>query len=68
MGFPGMETAPPEQVTRAALFGGTTTLVDFAEVRAGIELADEFPGSAEFYRAWRGTPLALVVSASRSGA
>ena len=25
-----LETAPPEQVTRAALFGGTTTVVDFA--------------------------------------
>jgi dihydropyrimidinase len=30
MGHAGMETAPPEQVSRAALFGGTTTLVDFA--------------------------------------
>jgi dihydropyrimidinase len=30
MGHPGMETAPPEQVSRAALFGGTTTVVDFA--------------------------------------
>ena len=38
MGFPGMETAPPEQVTRAALFGGTTTLVDFAIQRPGNDI------------------------------
>jgi dihydropyrimidinase len=30
MGHPGAETAPPDQVSRAALFGGTTTVVDFA--------------------------------------
>ena len=29
-GQPGKETAPPEQVSRSALFGGTTTLTDFA--------------------------------------
>ena len=38
MGFPGMETAPPDQVSRAALFGGTTTLVDFAIQRPGIDI------------------------------
>src|SRR5882724_1414470 len=38
MGFPDMETAPPEQVTRAALFGGTTTLVDFAIQRPGNDI------------------------------
>ena len=30
MGHPNAETAPPDQVSRAAMFGGTTTLVDFA--------------------------------------
>ena len=30
MGYAGMETAPPDQVSRAALFGGTTTIADFA--------------------------------------
>lgn len=38
MGHPGMETAPPEQVSRAALFGGTTTLVDFAIQYPGIDI------------------------------
>ena len=28
MGHPNTETAPPDQVSRAALFGGTTTLAD----------------------------------------
>ena len=35
---PGMETAPPEQVSRAALFGGTTTLTDFAVQHRGIDI------------------------------
>ncbi|HJN87776.1 MAG: amidohydrolase family protein [Dehalococcoidia bacterium] len=30
MGQGDLKTAPPEQVSRAALFGGTTTLLDFA--------------------------------------
>ena len=30
MGPGNLRTAPPEQVSRAALFGGTTTLMDFA--------------------------------------
>ena len=39
-------TGPPEQVSRAALFGGTTTLIDFVQcaheqtVQAAIELRD----------------------------
>ena len=32
------ETAPPEQVSRAALFGGTTTLTDFAIQYPGIDI------------------------------
>ncbi|MGE3268058.1 MAG: amidohydrolase family protein [Chloroflexota bacterium] len=39
--FPGKPTtlsAPPEQVSRAALFGGTTTLIDFAAWEPGESL------------------------------
>ncbi len=36
-------TAPPEQVSRAALFGGTTTLLDFAVVYQGLDI----PGALE---------------------
>ena len=39
-GVPGEETAPPEQVSRAALFGGTTTLLDFAIQRAGTSIEE----------------------------
>ena len=38
VGQPGVETAPPEQVSRAALFGGTTTLTDFAIQRPDTDL------------------------------
>lgn len=31
-------TAPPEQVSRAALFGGTTTLLDFAVLYPGFDI------------------------------
>ena len=31
-------TAPPEQVSRAALFGGTTTLLDFAVLSPGFDI------------------------------
>jgi dihydropyrimidinase len=51
MGFPGMETAPPEQVTRAALFGGTTTLVDFAIQRPGNDI---FQALDERHGRWKG--------------
>ena len=56
MGFPGMETAPPEQVTRAALFGGTTTLVDFAIQRPGNDIFQERHGR------WKGrlTPITRI--------
>ena len=33
-----LETAPPEQVSRAALFGGTTTLADFAMCHPGRDI------------------------------
>ena len=34
-----MTSAPPEQVSRAAIFGGTTTLVDFAVWEPGMTIA-----------------------------
>ena len=38
MGPGNLRTAPPEQVSRAALFGGTTTLMDFAIQYPGIDI------------------------------
>ena len=38
MGHGDLRTAPPEQVSRAALFGGTTTLLDFAIQYPGIDI------------------------------
>jgi dihydropyrimidinase len=38
VGHPDLLTAPPRQVSRAALFGGTTTLLDFAVVYAGLDI------------------------------
>ena len=38
MGPGNLTTAPPEQVSRAALFGGTTTLMDFAIQYPGINI------------------------------
>jgi dihydropyrimidinase len=38
MGPGNLKTAPPEQVSRAALFGGTTTLLDFAIQYPGIDI------------------------------
>ena len=48
-------TAPPEQVSRAALFGGTTTLLDFAVVYQGLDI----PGALEERAGvWRGNSYA----------
>ena len=47
----GGETAPPEQVSRAALFGGTTTLTDFAIQYPGIDI---FQSIEERTSRWRG--------------
>ena len=50
-GRPGAETSPPEPVSRAALFGGTTTLTDFA-IQQGRhrhlpgDRGTDFPGGA----------------------
>ena len=38
MGHGDLKTAPPEQVSRAALFGGTTTILDFAIQYPGIDI------------------------------
>ena len=37
-GRPGVESAPPEPASRAALFGGTTTVTDFAMVHPGMDI------------------------------
>jgi dihydropyrimidinase len=50
-GRPGAQTAPPEPVSRAALFGGTTTLTDFAIQQRGIDI---FQAIAERTSRWRG--------------
>ena len=47
----GGETAPPEQVSRAALFGGTTTLTDFAIQQRGTDI---FQAIGERTSRWRG--------------
>ena len=38
MGHGDLKTAPPDQVSRAALFGGTTTIMDFAIQYPGIDI------------------------------
>ena len=50
-GQPGKETAPPEQVSRAALFGGTTTLTDFAIQQHDLDI---FQAVEERTSRWRG--------------
>ncbi len=50
-GRPGVETSPPEPVSRAALFGGTTTLTDFAIQHRGIDI---FQAIEERTSRWRG--------------
>ena len=50
-GRPGAETAPPERVSRAALYGGTTTLTDFAIQQRGIDI---FQAIDERNSRWRG--------------
>ena len=50
-GRTGAETSPPEPVSRAALFGGTTTLTDFAIQQGGIDI---FQAIKERTSRWRG--------------
>src|ERR671928_244139 len=51
--FPGGEatlSAGPEQVSRAALFGGTTTLIDFAAWEPGLTLEGAIARKNEVWR------------------
>ena len=50
-GHPGMETMPPPDVSRAALHGGTTTLIDFAIQHPGIDI---FQAIEERTSRWQG--------------
>ena len=50
-GHPGKESGPPDLVTRAALFGGTTTVTDFAIQYPGIDI---FRGIEDKESRWRG--------------
>ena len=50
-GWPGEESAPPEPASRAALFGGTTTLTDFAMVQRDMDI---FQAIAAKDARWRG--------------
>ena len=50
-GRPGAESAPPEPVSRAALFGGTTTLTDFAIQHGDLDI---FQAIQERTSRWRG--------------
>ncbi len=50
-GQPGMETASPEEVSRAALFGGTTTITDFAIQGPGVDI---FQAIEERTSRWKG--------------
>src|SRR5215813_10816264 len=43
-------SAPPEQVSRAAIFGGTTTLVDFAVWEPGLTLAKAIEEKEKVWR------------------
>ena len=48
---PPAETAPPEEATRSALFGGTTTILDFAHVVPSTDISSAIE---EKNARWRG--------------
>ncbi len=48
---PPAETAPPDEASRSALFGGTTTIMDFAHVEPG---SDIFSAIEEKNGRWQG--------------
>ena len=50
-----LQTAPPDQVSRAALFGGTTTLLDFAVVYPGWDIPQAIEERTEV---WKGNSYA----------
>ena len=55
MGKGNLTTAPPDQVSRAALWGGTTTLLDFAIQYPGIDINQAIQ---ERTSVWRGNSYA----------
>ena len=57
----GHSLAAHHESLRSSGFG----TIELFDIRAGIELTGDFPGAADFYREWYGTPLAFVVSAQR---
>lgn len=65
----GTHTLPHNRYTvasqlQAAVLAGLTIEV-VREIRAGIEVREDFVGSDEFYRRWHGLPLVLVIRARR---
>ncbi|HLF03626.1 MAG TPA: hypothetical protein VI855_00170, partial [Dehalococcoidia bacterium] len=50
MGQGNLKTAPPEQVSRAALFGGTTTILDFAIQHPGITIQQAIQERTDVWR------------------
>ena len=55
MGHGDLKTAPPEEVSRAALIGGTTTLMDFAIQYPGIDISQAIQERTEV---WKGNSYA----------
>ena len=51
MHHPESETAPPDQVSRGALFGGTTTVTDFAICNRSTDILQAIEGK---HARWRG--------------
>ena len=58
----GHEIRTQREYVRAAGLG----VAALHEGRAGIDLREDFPGSADFYQRWRALPLVLVVRAVKS--
>ena len=46
----GLRAAPPDVISRACVFGGTTTVVDFANWRPGIDLPQAIGEKDRLYR------------------
>ena len=53
------------RVQREAIAAANLTLEVVHEVRVGVDLQEEFPGSDAFYRQWHGLPLVLIVRARK---
>lgn len=50
-----------------AMAAAGLTVETFRELRLGMELTEDFPGSEKVYRQWYGVPIVLVVRARRNG-